>query len=50
MRLLLLGDVMTTGSTANECSQVLLRAGAKEVLALTRPGRIIFGIFICRIS
>jgi hypothetical protein len=35
MRLLLLGDVMTTGSTANECSKVLLRAGAKEVLVLT---------------
>ena len=35
MRLLLLGDVMTTGSTANECSKVLLRADAKEVLVLT---------------
>ena len=35
MRLLLVDDVMTTGSTANECSKMLLRAGAEEVSALT---------------
>ncbi len=35
MRLLLVDDVITTGSTANECSKVLLRAGAKEVQVLT---------------
>jgi len=35
MRLMLVDDVMTTGSTANECSKVLLRAGAKEVMVLT---------------
>jgi competence protein ComFC len=35
MRLLLVDDVMTTCSTANECSKELLRAGAAEVRVLT---------------
>jgi len=35
MRLLLVDDVMTTCSTANECSKELLRAGAAEVMVLT---------------
>ncbi len=35
MRLLLVDDVMTTCSTANECSKELLRAGAAEVIVLT---------------
>lgn len=33
--LLLVDDIYTTGSTVNECSKVLLRAGAKEVSVLT---------------
>ncbi len=33
--LLLVDDVFTTGSTINECSRVLKKAGAKEVRALT---------------
>jgi competence protein ComFC len=35
MRLLLVDDVMTTGSTANECAKELLKAGAAEVKVLT---------------
>ena len=31
MRVLLLDDVITTGSTAGECARILLTAGAKEV-------------------
>jgi ComF family protein len=35
LRLLLVDDVMTTGTTVTECSKVLMRAGAKEVTVLT---------------
>jgi len=35
MSLLLVDDVMTTGSTVNECSKELLRAGAEKVSVLT---------------
>ena len=35
MRVLLVDDVMTTGSTADECSRVLLRAGAEDVSVVT---------------
>ncbi len=34
-RLLLLDDVLTTGSTSGECARVLLTAGAKEVSLVT---------------
>lgn len=34
-RVLLLDDVMTTGSTLDECAQVLKKAGAAEVMAIT---------------
>lgn len=33
--LLVVDDVMTTGTTASECSRVLLRAGAKQVFVAT---------------
>jgi len=35
LRLFLLDDVMTTGATVTECSKVLIKAGAKEVIVLT---------------
>ena len=34
-RVLLLDDVLTTGSTVEECSRALKRAGAAEVLVIT---------------
>jgi len=34
-RLILLDDVMTTGATVRECSKMLVRAGAKEVVVVT---------------
>lgn len=35
MRLLLVDDIYTSGATANECTRVLLRSGAREVQVLT---------------
>jgi competence protein ComFC len=35
LRLLLVDDVMTTGTTVTECSRKLLKAGAKDVVVLT---------------
>ena len=35
LRLILLDDVMTTGATVRECSKVLKKAGAKEVVVVT---------------
>lgn len=34
-RVILLDDVMTTGSTVNECAAVLKKAGAEEILVVT---------------
>lgn len=34
-KVLLIDDIFTTGSTVNECSKVLMKAGAKEVVVLT---------------
>jgi ComF family protein len=35
LRLLLVDDVMTTGTTVTECSKQLIKAGAKDVVVLT---------------
>lgn len=35
LRLILLDDVMTTGATARECAETLIKAGAKEVVVVT---------------
>lgn len=34
-RVILIDDIYTTGSTVNECSQVLKKAGAKEICVVT---------------
>jgi glutamine phosphoribosylpyrophosphate amidotransferase len=33
--ILIVDDVMTTGTTAGECARVLRRAGAKEIFVVT---------------
>jgi ComF family protein len=35
LRLLLVDDVITTGATVRECSRMLMKAGAKEVIVLS---------------
>ncbi len=35
VRIVLVDDVFTTGATVDECSRVLVRAGASEVRVLT---------------
>jgi ComF family protein len=35
LRLLLVDDVMTTGATVTECSRQLIKAGAREIIAIT---------------
>lgn len=34
-KILLVDDIITTGSTANECSKVLMQAGAKDITVVT---------------
>lgn len=34
-KVILLDDVMTTGATVRECSRVLIKAGAKDVVVVT---------------
>jgi predicted amidophosphoribosyltransferase len=35
LRVLLVDDVLTTGSTLSECARVLKRAGARSIFAVT---------------
>lgn len=39
---LLIDDVITTGSTTNECSNILLKNGAKKILVLTIAKRLLY--------